>query len=221
MKFSSKLECVSKYSLKTIVLFQACSLLSVVADNSTYLAKIAGFNFNFAYAFLLLCNFIKFSVSIILAIPVLSPRLTTVFYVILASVLTIEAMIALASDDQYARTTAVLLAITASKHAVGAACSKRFRMLLNGVGETPLTDRISYKLRSRAIRYRLAPTSILLISGVVIYTTLHSENPFSRKSQLSRILGRAAYTRAAAAISLCAAVGAEDKTYETGRKKDF
>ena len=99
MKFSSKLECVSKYSLKTIVLFQACSLLSVVADNSTYLAKIAGFNFNFAYAFLLLCNFIKFSVSIILAIPVLSPRLTTVFYVILASVLTIEAMISASSTQ--------------------------------------------------------------------------------------------------------------------------
>ena len=222
---SSKLEFLSRVSLKMTVFLHAFFSLLSMDENSMFLSKMAGFNQTLSVIFLVLFSFVKLSIVVGISVPILTerPSVGASLYIALACVLIVEAMIAFASDDQSARTTAVLLALTASKHAVGTACARRFRTFGDIGHEKQLTEQIAYSIRIRASRYKLAPTSCFIIVGILIYTIFKSENPspFSRKSQLSRVLGRAAYARAAAAIGFFSAIGAEDKTFEKGRKKDF
>lgn len=220
---SKRLEVLSFGILRVVVFEQAVSGLSSIRTNSMFLSKIAGFNQVFAYCFLAVIYAFELTSVIGLCIPAVRDTSfkVAVIYASLSVALAVEAVIAVAADDDCNRTKTLLLTAACLKHTVSAACSRRLCVYAGSVGDDSLTDRISSGLRERASRYKLAPTACIVMLIGFVWTVLYSENPLS-SAPLSRMLGRSQYARGMAAASLLSAVGSEDRSRTTiGRKKSL
>ena len=220
---SKRLELLSAGLLKSVVAEQAVAGVAALATNAAFFAKVAGMNATIAYCTLAILYLAEIGTVVSLCVPAIrdSQFVTYVLYCVLAGVLAAEAALALSAGDICSRTKSLFLVLACLKHAVSAACSRRLRVYNGSVGEEDtVIDAVASQLRERASRYKLAPTSCIVIGFLVFYTLGFSENPFGN-APLSRMLGRAQYARNLAIAAFVAAIGSEDRSRTRGQKKSL
>ena len=219
---SKRLELLSAGLLKSVVAEQAVAGVAALATNAAFFAKVAGMNATIAYCTLAILYLAEIGTVVSLCVPAIrdSQFVTYVLYCVLAGVLAAEAALAVSAGDLCSRTKSLFLVMACLKHAVSAACSRRLRVYSGSVEEDSVTDAVASHLRERASRYKLAPTSCIVIGFLVFYTLGFSENPFG-SSALSRMLGRSQYARNLAIAAFVAALGSEDRSRTRGQKKSL
>jgi hypothetical protein len=220
---SKQLESLSTVLLRAVVAEQALAGMAALSANAAFVTKIAGLNSVVAQVVLVFLYLVEFCMVASLCIPSVKDQTTVVsmLYVVLAGACAFEVALASSTHDRCTRTKALFLMLACLKHAVSAACSRRLRMYTGSVGEEDsITDAISFGLRERASRYKLAPTACIVILCVAVYTVFYCEHPFA-SAPLSRMLGCAQYARSLAIVAFASAVGSEDRSRDRFRKKSL